>query len=201
MVSTSFRPLRQLAEAERFARRGVRHLAAGCLERAAIDAPLLGRQAQQQRPRRGGGPAHLRDHGRRGPAAEGPHVEGNVIRVAHHQLHRFHRQVQLVGHGHGQRGAGVLADLDLAGRGRHGAILADVQPGVDLARELARRPGAGRRTPALALPGSCAWSSCPRQSTSRPPPRIRRKSRRPRSKSQPDSRSSYRSGSSSSSSS
>ena len=132
--------VRQLSKAKCPAGRGMCHLAPRHGQRAAIDAPALGRQPDEQCPGRGRRPAHLRDHGRRGPAAEGSHIKRNLVRIAHHQTNRFDGKAKLVGHGHGQRRAGVLADLDLAGRGCHGSVLGDVQPGPDLARNLPARP-------------------------------------------------------------
>ena len=49
IVSSSFRPCVSSPKPSGSPGRGVRHLPAGRLQRAAIDAPFLGRQAQQQR--------------------------------------------------------------------------------------------------------------------------------------------------------
>src|SRR5262249_24439305 len=88
--------------------------------------------------------AQLRSHGRRGAAAEGAHVERRAIRVAHHELDGIDRRPELLGHLLGERGADVLADLDLTGEHRDAALLADVEPGGHLLRQLpASGPAAG----------------------------------------------------------
>ena len=181
MVSTSFRPLVSSPKPSDFAGRGdASTLPPARLERAAVDAPAPWRPGRAGVPRAAA--AARRSWGtmrRRGPAAEGPHVEGNVIGVAHDQLHRFDRQLQLVGHGHGQRGPGVLADLRPC-RCRPSPC----RPRRCAARRRSRAgacpppPRRGRRPAAPACPAPAPRSSRPRQSTSRPPPRMRRKSRR-----------------------
>ncbi len=84
------------------------------------------------------------------------------------------RHRQLVQHRLGQRGAGVLADLDLAGEHRDRAVRGDVQPGAQLLRRLV--VGATPRPPP---PVSCAPAAVVSVvAAAKPPPPSRRKNAR-----------------------
>jgi hypothetical protein len=105
---------------------------------------LLGGEGQQQFAGGGGDPPELGGHHGRRLAAGRPEVERRQLRVGHHQADAGRRHAQLLRDHLGQGRADVLADLDLAGEGRHRAVLADVQPGPDL---LGQRPPWGTLPP------------------------------------------------------
>ena len=103
-----------------------------------------------------------------------PPSNGHDSRVGHHQLDPLDRGVQFLGDDLRERGADVLADLDLAGVDGDRAVLADVQPGADLLR-----PALAAATARLLSAESSETSSA----TTRPPPAMRKNSRRSTSQS------------------
>jgi hypothetical protein len=131
---------RQVAKGKRAPGAALNHFAVLNNEGGPLDAFTLGGQIQQNLARGGGGLAQLRHHRWRGPAAERAHVERDQVRVAHHQTNRRDRHAQLVGDHLRQRGAAVLADLDLAGVCRDRSVRADVQPRPDLLGQRHARP-------------------------------------------------------------
>ena len=125
----------QLSEAERLLCRWMRDSPGGHDQRGALHLHLVGGQIDQQFSRSSRGLAQLRAHGGRRPAPEGTCVERSQLSVAHHQADGFERRAQLFRDSLGERGADVLADLDLSRVGSDHAVFADVKPCANLLRQ------------------------------------------------------------------
>jgi hypothetical protein len=69
------------------------------VQRPRVHAPRPNGQVRERLPRGGGGLSELGGHEGRRTAAEGPHVEGRQVRVAHDQMHRREGSAQLLGQG------------------------------------------------------------------------------------------------------
>lgn len=80
-------------------------------------------------------------------AAERAHIERAHVGVAHDHAHGGERHPQLVGHQLRQGRAVVLADVDLAGERRDGAVRADVAPGAAVSKPAPCRGGAAGPRP------------------------------------------------------
>ena len=146
---------RQLAVRDRLLRLRIRDLPGRSAERGAVGVPAPCRQVHELLARRRRRAAQLRPHGRSGPAAEGPGVPRDEVRVTHHHPDRIDRHAQLLGDLLRERRADVLPHLDLAGEDGDVPVLGDVEPRADVPRELppaARAPrflrgrGGGRET-------------------------------------------------------
>ena len=89
-------------------------------------------QPQQHRARFRGRGAQRRPEHARGQRAEGPHVPGTLVGVAHDHVYRLERDAQLLGRHLRLRGHHALAHLDFAGKHGDPAICADQQIGVEI---------------------------------------------------------------------
>ena len=156
MTSMSFRPCVSSPKPSGLAGGAIGDLAVGDGDRGAVGRPAGGAEVDQRAraPRRPPcGAAGAMAGVVRLPNV--PASKGTECGVAHDQADRFDRHAQLVGHGLGERGPDVLADLGLARVGGHRAVLGDVQPRADLARRrhhlrargAACRPAPGRPAP------------------------------------------------------
>ena len=106
--------------------------AVGDDEAGGVTAPLLGGHFEQRLTGDSGHGAEAGAHLRRGLAAEGALVEGRQVGVAHDHGDGAERNHQLVGDLLGERGADVLANLDLAGEDGNAVVGGDVNPGGDV---------------------------------------------------------------------
>src|SRR5207244_4512022 len=86
-------------------------------------------------------------HDGRRLATEGAEIEGCSSCVCHDQANCVDGQPQLLRDHLAERGADVLADLDLASEGGDLAFLADVQPGREVARQVAEAPAGSLTRP------------------------------------------------------
>ena len=105
-----------------------------------INAPLSGRQIQQELARRHRDSPQLQRHNRRRVAPEGPGIIGGQVGIAHDHRDRRKRNLQLLGDNLSQRRADILTHLDLAGENGYSTVGADVQPRADVARCLPAAP-------------------------------------------------------------
>ncbi len=94
----------------------------------------LGRHLQEHRPRVGGCLPHDRAELANAERPERAHVPRAQVRVAHDDVHRRQRHVELLGEQHRERGDDTLAHLDLADQAGDLAVGGDVQVGVDVGR-------------------------------------------------------------------
>ena len=127
-------PSGQLSEARPPAACGVHDLAVAHLELRAVDRPLPGGQVDERVAGRARHRPQLGAHDRCRAAAEGPLVVGREVGVAHDEADGAEGRPQLLGHRLGERGADVLAELDLARVDRDDPVGADVEPGGERSR-------------------------------------------------------------------
>src|SRR6266576_1451881 len=97
-----------------------------------VSLPLRRRQANQYLARCSRSLAKLRIHRRSRPAAECSHVKWRELRIPHHHFNSVDRNVKLFCYSLAQGSPYVLAHLHLSGVNRHLAVLADMQPGINL---------------------------------------------------------------------
>ena len=126
----------ELAVGERLVGVGRGDFAVGDDEGRGVAAPLFGGDFDQGLTSGGGHGAQARTHLRRGLAAEGAHVVGSEVSVAHDHGDGVEGDHELVGDLLGKRGADILADLDLAGEDGDAVVGGDVDPGGDVVGHL-----------------------------------------------------------------
>ena len=132
----------QFAKCDRLGAAGLGNFSIAQDQRRAIRLEMIRRQIQQRFTGGGADLVQSRRHLRRRLAAESAHVEGRQLRVRHDHFDGGHGGAQFFGNGLRERGADVLADFRFAGKDRHRAVLAHMQPGVDVAGNLSAAPAA-----------------------------------------------------------